>query len=115
MQFDNFLVGGNISASGLGAERTRMEVIANNIANALSTRSHQGGPYRRQQVLFQAVMNDQAARTGSPSSTLGGVQVTGVVDDPSAFPRIFDPGHPDSDNQGFVTMPNVSIPMEMVN
>src|SRR5438552_315893 len=98
MAFDDLLVGGNISASGLTAERMRMEVIANNIANALSTRSQGGGPYRRQQVLFESVMNEQApggSSLGSPSGPpqlgMGGVRVIGVVDDPSELPRVYDP------------------------
>jgi flagellar basal-body rod protein FlgC len=113
-------VGGNISASGLSAERLRMEVIANNIANATSTRSANGGPYRRQEVLFEAVMNEQSL--GAPSVAqapggvgMGGVRVRGVVDDNSELPRIHDPSHPDADPAGFVTMPNVSLPIEMVN
>ena len=119
MAFDDLLVSGNISASGMTAERTRMEVIANNVANALSTRTTAGGPYRRQDVLFEAVMQDQlnGNQTGSGSSYQvgGGVRVVGVQDDPSEMPRVHDPGHPDADADGFVTMPNVSLPIEMVN
>ena len=111
MAFDNFLVSGNISASGMSAERTRMDVTAQNIANALSTRSGQNGPYRRQNVVFESVMNEQLR---GPAA-LGGVRVAEVVADPSELPRIHDPGHPDADQDGFVTMPNVSLPMEMIN
>jgi flagellar basal-body rod protein FlgC len=116
MAFDDLLIGGNISASGLSAERMRMEVIANNIANALSTRGANGGAYRRQEILFEAVMNEQSL--GNPAASgsgLGGVRVAGVVDDRSEMPRIFDPSHPDADDGGFVTMPNVFLPIEMVN
>ena len=113
MAFDDLLVAGNISASGLAAERFRMEVIANNIANALSTRSPSGGPYRRQEILFEAIMQEQGL--GTQSSDMGGVRVLGVVDDQSEFPRIHNPGHPDADDTGFVTMPNVFLPIEMVN
>jgi flagellar basal-body rod protein FlgC len=113
MAFDDLLVSGNISASGMSAERLRMEVIANNVANALSTRTPSGGPYRRQDVLFEAIMKDQMDKgQGSP---FGGVRVVGVQDDPSELPRIHDPGHPDADGDGYVTMPNVSLPIEMVN
>jgi flagellar basal-body rod protein FlgC len=114
MAFDDLLIGGNISASGLSAERMRMEVIANNIANALATRSQGGGPYRRQEILFESVMNEQSP-SGPPNFGLGGVRVVGVVDDPSELPRVYDPGHPDADDTGFVTMPNVFMPIEMVN
>jgi flagellar basal-body rod protein FlgC len=117
MAFDDFLAATNISASGLSAERLRMEVVANNIANAFSTRSLQGGPYRRQEVVFAAVLGDQiqAARRGSPSTGLGGVEVAGIVEDPTDFFRVYNPGHPDADRNGYVLMPNVHLPAEMVN
>src|SRR5438105_4050242 len=120
MSFDNLLIANNISASGLSAERMRMEVVAGNIANAFSTRSPGGGPYRRQDVLFEAVLGDRLSpgganpRGGGPRPLLG-VQVLGVQDDMSELPRIYSPAHPDADAEGFVTMPNVSLPIEMVN
>ena len=115
MGFDNLLVAGNISASGLAAERLRMEVIANNIANAMATRTSGGGPFRRQDVVFEALMNDFAGEGIPTAPELGGVRVAGVVADQSELPRIHDPGHPDADTEGFVTMPNVFLPIEMVN
>ena len=115
MAFDDLLVSGNISASGMSAERMRMEIIANNIANAQSTRSPSGGPYRRQDVLFEAVMRDQMTGAAAGNMPFGGVRVVGVQDDPSELPRIHDPSHPDADPEGFVTMPNVFLPIEMVN
>jgi flagellar basal-body rod protein FlgC len=115
MSFDNLLAAGNISASGLAAERMRMEVIANNIANAMATRTSSGGPFRRQDVVFEAIMNDAAGDGTSGRPELGGVRVAGVVPDQSELPRIHDPGHPDADSEGFVTMPNVFLPIEMVN
>jgi flagellar basal-body rod protein FlgC len=96
----------------LAAERLRLEVVANNIANAFSTRSPGGGPYRRQDVVFSAVLN-QGLMGGV--SRPGGVQVLGVVDDMSDFHRIHNPGHPDADSEGYVNMPNVDLPVEMVN
>ena len=114
MAFDNLLIGGNISASGMSAERMRMEVIANNIANAMSTRSASGGPYRRQEILFESVLNEHSPGPHS-NPNLGGVRVVGVADDPSELPTIYDPGHPDADDRGYVTMPNVQLPIEMVN
>ncbi len=113
MPFDDLLVSGNISASGMSAERLRMEVIANNVANALATRSANGGPYRRQEVVFEAVLNDAAG--DSPTGMLGGVRVAGVEDDGSELPRVYNPGHPDADSDGYVSMPNVFLPIEMVN
>ena len=115
MGFENLLVGGNISASGLSAERLRMEVIANNIANAMATRTSTGGPFRRQDVLFEAVMSEFSGDGALALPDLGGVRIVGVATDQSELPRIHDPGHPDADADGFVTMPNVFLPIEMVN
>lgn len=110
MSFDDIFAITQISASGLSAERLRMEVIANNLANAFSTRSVSGGPYRRKEVVFEAVLRN---RLGKPE--LHGVQVAGIEDDPSDFVRVYQPGHPDADADGYVLYPNVSLPMEMVN
>ncbi len=115
MAFDDLLASGNISASGMAAERMRMEVISNNVANAMSTRSPNGGPYRRQDVLFEAVMRDQMGGATSPRTPFGGVRVAGVEDDMSELQRVHDPGHPDADSEGYVSMPNVYLPIEMVN
>jgi flagellar basal-body rod protein FlgC len=115
MGFDQMLATTNISASGLSAERFRMEVLAHNIANANTTRSSDGGPFRRQNVVFASVLNDQIGRNGPDTTKFGGVQVVGVVDDPSELPRVHNPGHPDADAEGFVVMPNVYLPVEMVN
>jgi flagellar basal-body rod protein FlgC len=119
MAFDDLLAGSNISASGLSAERLRMEVVANNIANAFSTRSVDGGPYRRQEVVFEAIFDNHLGRTGSSigqtPSGLGGVRAAGIVEDQSDFIRIYNPGHPDADQDGYVSMPNVRLPVEMVN
>ncbi len=112
MSFDSALGALNIAASGLGAERLRMEVVANNIANASVTRTPDGGPYRRRDVVFETVLSGVEA---NGTSGLGGVRVAGLVDDQSEMPRIYNPGHPDADADGFVTMPNVSLPTEMVN
>jgi flagellar basal-body rod protein FlgC len=114
MGFDDILGAANISASGLSAERLRMEVVANNIANANSTRTPQGGPFRRQDVVFAAVLG-QRMRATQGGLSLGGVRTAGVVDDNSELPRVYNPGHPDADAEGFVTMPNVQLPLEMVN
>lgn len=115
MAFDDMLAATNISASGLTAERLRMDMVANNIANAFSTRSANGGPYRRQDLVFAAILRDQARASGKGLQVPGGVEVVGAADDMSELPRIHNPGHPDADREGFVTMPNVHLPIEMVN
>jgi flagellar basal-body rod protein FlgC len=100
----------DISASGLSAERTRMNVIANNLANANSTRTPEGGPFRRQLVVLSG------AEVTDPNQMENlGVTVKGIVDDPSAFPLVFNPGHPDANADGYVAMPNVNVVEEMVD
>ena len=111
MGLESILSATDISASGLAAERLRMEVIANNIANAHSTRGANGGPFRRQEVVFRAAF-DQAGLAGE---NFRGVQVVAVQPDQSELPRVYRPGHPDADADGFITMPNVRIPNEMVD
>jgi flagellar basal-body rod protein FlgC len=109
----NLFSGAFISASGMAAERMRMEVVANNIANANSTRSADGGPYRRQQLVFSAVLG-QANGSETPNG-LGGVTVLGTEPDMSDFEWVFNPGHPDSGKDGKVAMPNVKLANEMVD
>jgi flagellar basal-body rod protein FlgC len=111
MSFGQLFRTAAISASGLQAERQRMEVTANNIANAFSTRTAEGGPFRRQDVVFAAVLND----VGEGRTDLGGVRLEEIVNDPSPFHVVFMPGHPDADAQGNVRFPNVKLPLEMVN
>lgn len=113
MAFEDLFRAANISASGLAAERMRMEVVANNIANAHSTRGPDGNPYRRQHLVFASMVNGSGAPTGA--SGLHGVQVVEKLEDPGEFPRIYQPGHPDADGEGFLAMPNVFLPMEMVD
>jgi flagellar basal-body rod protein FlgC len=98
-----------VSASALAAQRQRMNVIASNMANAHSTRTTEGGPYRRQDVVFVTDPLD-AAKPG-----LEGVKVSGIVKDESPFKMVYDPAHPDADKDGFVSMPNVNVIEEMVN
>lgn len=105
--------GAGISASGMSAERQRMEVIANNIANAHATRSYEGGPYRRQQLVFSAALDEFDSRG---VDHLGGVKVVEQSGDESEFPWVYNPGHPDADAEtGMVQMPNVKLPNEMID
>lgn len=104
------------SASALTAERVRMEVAASNLANANTTRAAGGGPYRRRVVFFAPLMQHLAASWGgAPVSDSTGVVVAGIVEDPSPPRRVYDPGHPDADGEGFVALPNVNPVMEMAD
>jgi len=95
----------DIAVSGLRAESLRMKVIADNIANAETSRTESGGPYRRQHVAL-----------ATPGRGLAGVQVEGVVADMStAFKQVYMPGHPHANAEGMVLMPNVDLPVEMMN
>jgi flagellar basal-body rod protein FlgC len=105
------------AASGMSAERLRMDVISNNIANVNTTRTSAGGPYRRQMVVFQQ-------RTGEPSfaqimsqqqSIGSGVRVVEIAKDQSPSRMMYDPNHPDANKEGYVEMPNINIVTEMVD
>jgi len=98
-----------VSASALEAQRQRMNVVASNMANVHSTRTDEGGPYRRKDVLFSA------ETVQSDSDTLTGVRIVDVVADSTPFRTVYDPGHPDADKDGYVSMPNINIIEEMVN
>ncbi len=96
----------DISASGMRAQRTRMNVISSNIANAHTTRTAEGGPYQRKDVVF---------RENTFEQELSSVDVEEIVTDPRQGNRIFEPDNPDADENGYVTMPNVNMMEEMVN
>ena len=131
-----------ISASALTAQRFRMDVIANNLAQVETTRGADGLPYRRQQVVFQEAFVerspqrsfryhlDQVMRRTRPEHSFGllvgsvtpgrptvggGVRVVDIVQDQSELRRIYDPGHPDADEEGYVLYPNVNSILEMVD
>ena len=113
-----------VSASGLSAERLQMDVIANNIANANTTRTAGGGPFKRQLVVF-AQKDDPTQNAGgtdsfSPDatgtgSTIAGVEAVGIAQDTSPDRLVFDPGNPDADPRGYVHYPNVEVVKEMVD
>ncbi len=104
-----------ISASGLSAERLRMDTISSNIVNAETTRGEDGKPYVRKIALFQQNLEDiYNNSTGKVEEKLQGIKSVGIVDDESELPKIYNPSHPDADEEGFVTMPNVTISNEMV-
>jgi flagellar basal-body rod protein FlgC len=105
-----------ISASGLKAQRTRMETVATNIANVQTTRTEQGGPYRKKDVVFAPV----DVTDNSPFGTLfqkkvEGVAVEEVIESTKPFERTHDPYHPDADKDGYVSLPNVNVMEEMAD
>ncbi len=106
-----------VSASGLSAERLQMDVIANNLANVNTTRSADGGAFKRQLVVF--AQKDEPGQSdsldGTPATSQAGVQAVGIVNDESPDKLVYDPSHPDADQQGYVHMPNIEIVKEMVD
>ncbi len=114
----NFLDALRASASGLSAQRLRMNVIASNLANANTTRTAEGGPYRRRDVVFAAESADERFTDALSAQVHGqptGVKVAAVVEDNRPLPTKYDPGHPDADAEGYVQMPNINVMEEMVN
>jgi flagellar basal-body rod protein FlgC len=113
--------GMEISGSALTAQRLRMNVTAENIANAETTKGADGNPYRRKEVTLQSVgqagtFGSQLSRAmGSSGVAPGGVQATEIAEDPTNGKLVYDPGHPDADGQGYVRMPNVDTVTEMVD
>ncbi len=110
----------DISASGLTAQRLRMDTISQNIANVNTTRTPNGGPYRRKIVLFESREAEErftgALKTAIRQQQVGnGVRVTKIAEDQSPFKMAYDPNHPDANAEGYVMMPNVNIVTEMVN
>jgi flagellar basal-body rod protein FlgC len=109
-----------ITASGLTAQRLRMDVIAANVANAETTRTAEGGPYQRKVVVFstqepQKQIAPLAARFADQKPATSGVRVEAILSDESRGHRVYDPDHPDADADGFVTYPNVNVVTEMTD
>jgi len=106
------------AASGMTAERLRMDVISNNIANANTTRTAQGGAYRRQMVVFQSRTENSPFNqilAHNLESAGNGVRVVGIIKDESPLRKVYDPNHPDANQDGYVDMPNVNVVAEMVD
>ena len=113
-----FLKGLQISSSALSAERVRLNVLSANIANASVTKTDEGGPYRRKDVIFTAKSTGEKfgdLMRQAFDSELKEVQVSGIAEDKTPGKRLFNPEHPHADADGYVTMPNVSVMEEMVN
>ena len=115
-------MGIDTAASGLTAERLRMDVISNNIANANTTRTENGGAYRRRYVVFsprtrEPMSFEQALSkaTGGKKSVGEGVRAVAIMEDQQQGPMVYEPGHPDANADGYVEKPNVNIVSEMVD
>jgi flagellar basal-body rod protein FlgC len=109
----------DVTGSALSAERLRMDVTAENLANAQTTKGANGQPYRRKEVVLQEAGGSFGATLnvamGNAAAPARGVQVAGIVEDASPLKRVYDPGHPDADANGYVTMPNVNTVTEMTD
>ncbi|MER3472488.1 MAG: flagellar basal body rod protein FlgC [Armatimonadota bacterium] len=107
-----------ISASGLTTERMRLDVIANNLANVNTTRTAEGGPYRRKVAVLEERelgFADLLGMSSAPALGRGGVRVVAIAEDSTPPLRVYNPGHPDADADGYVQMPNVNVVTEMVD
>lgn len=106
----------DISFSGIQAERVAMELIASNLANVNTTRSIYGGPYRRRiAALSENPLTFDQALTLAEHNMGGGVRVDDIIEDATPFAKVYNPGHPDADAQGYVLLPNVNLANEMVD
>ncbi len=110
----NLLSGIDSTSSALDAERVRMDVIAQNIANANVTRDVDGKPYQRQEVIFESVLRAKQ-NSDSPDAGSQTVQIARVQKDPRPPRLIYNPSHPDANAQGMVATPNINIHEEMVD
>lgn len=108
----------SISASALDAQKARLDVISGNLANTESTRTPEGGPYRRKDVIFTAAAvggSFEKALAAQNGNVPQGVEVSKIISDSRPFRKVFEPQHPDADLEGYVLYPNVNTMEEMVN
>lgn len=108
----NLISGLDITAGALNAQKTRLDVVAQNIANAQTTRTSNGGPYQRQVVSFESALLRQTGIDGPARHT---VRIGSIVPDRAAGQQIYNPQHPDANADGLVSMPNVNLSYEMVD
>lgn len=110
-----FLNSLDISGSGMTAQRLRMDVISQNLANQDTTRGTNGQPYRRQVVELQEITQSNFSNLVNAQKGIGGVEVSSIQDDPSDFKLTYDPTNPDAGANGYVQLPNVDTTTEMVD
>lgn len=115
----DFVTGFRISSSGMAAQRMRMNTISSNIANINTTRTPEGGPYRRKDVVFESMPETrnfgEILGVNSPRSDMQRVQVTDVLSDRKAPLLKYEPDHPDANEDGYVAYPNINLMEEMTN
>ena len=104
-----------VLASGLSAARTRVNVLASNIANAETTHTPEGGPYKRKDVVQQAVDVRDSFSSELDRASLARPQVLAVVEDQADAKKVYQPGHPDADKEGFVSYPNINVVTTMTD
>ena len=109
------LSGIDSTASALNAERTRMDVISENIANVNTTKGIDGKPYRRQQVVFESVMDAAKLASGQAGAVPQSTQIVRIAEDTRPPRMVYNPSHPEANAQGMVAMPNINIHEEMVD
>ena len=110
----NLLTVLDVNASGLMAQRKRVEVSSSNLANSQTTRTENGGPYRRKDVVFQTTSFKESLGSAIGKGVQG-VEVSELLDDPRPFDRRYEPGHPDADKEGYGSYPNINVMEEMAN
>ncbi|MCT4596343.1 MAG: flagellar basal body rod protein FlgC [Vallitalea sp.] len=108
----------NVSATGLTAQRLRMDVISQNIANVNTTKTKNGGPYKRKVLLFEEQKGNEFQNmldNSLESYASSGVKISKIIEDTKPLKKIYDPSHPEADKSGYVLLPNVDTVEEMVN
>lgn len=113
----DFFTAMEVSASGMAAQRTRMNVASSNLANVSTTRTAEGGPYKRKDVILTSTepVRVGGGDAGGFATAVRGVEVSGIVEDAGPPQLEYDPGHPDADEEGYVSLPNVNVVQEMVD
>lgn len=114
----DFMTAIDVGASGLKAERTHLNVISMNLANVKTTQTAEGGPYRRKEVIFKETEVESPfskAMQSALDQELKGVRVDSIQNDNRPLKRIYEPGHPDADDEGYVSYPDINVVEEMTN
>ncbi|MBN1380282.1 MAG: flagellar basal body rod protein FlgC [Deltaproteobacteria bacterium] len=110
----DFITSFKICGSGLAAQRAKMDVITSNLANVNTTRTDEGGPYKKKNIAFEAseIENHFDATI---KDAVKSVEIAGISEDPNPIKMVYDPSHPDADDKGYVAMPNINVISEMVD